>query len=385
MAMARNIFSVCAALGMILGMGTLASSPASAKGHDSTYFLYVGTYGKGIHAYRFDTDSGRLTPIGLAGSIVNPSWVTVGPRNHFLFAVSELEGKAEGAVASFAIDRHTGALKELNSLPSGGVAPCHIAIDHTGKLLFVANYTTGSVGVFSIEPGGRLDVRVALLTAEGHSVNAKRQEGPHMHEVVLTADNRFAYVPDLGLDKIHIYRIDPGHDSVTPNDPPFVKEEAGYGPRHMAFGAGEKYAYLVTELKSFVTVFSRDPQNGNLTAIQKIPTLPKGFSGFNGPAEAVIDPARKFLYATNRGANTIAVFGIDPATGRLHDVQNISSEGNFPRGFALDPTGHWAFAGNQKSDDFTIFRVDPASGRLTFTGKRVHVSSPVAFAFVPAE
>lgn len=206
-----------------------------------------------------------------------------------------------------------------------------------------------------------------------------------MHEVVLTADNRFAYVPDLGLDKIHIYRIDPDHDSVTPNDPPFVKEEAGYGPRHLAFGAGEKYAYLATELKSFVTVFSHDAQNGNLTAIQKISTLPKGFTGDNAPAEVVVDPADKFLYVTNRGANTIAVFEIDQNTGKLHDVQNISSEGDFPRGFVLDPTGHWAFAGNQKSDDFSIFRVDPASGRLTFTGERVHVSSPVGFAFIAAE
>lgn len=366
-------------LAMMMGMGTIAQAQST------NYFLYVGVYGKGIPVYRFDANNGHLKPAGLAGSVVNPSWVTVGPHDRYLFAVSELEGKAEGAVASFAIDRHTGKLHELNSMPSGGVAPCHIAIDHTGKMLFVANYTTGGVGVFPIEPDGRLGSRASLLMEHGHSINPKRQEGPHAHETLITADNRMAYVADLGLDRIRIYRIDPEHTSATPNDPPFVKEEAGYGPRHMAFGTGEKYLYLATELKSFVTVFKRDPQNGNLTAIQKISTLPKGFTGFNGPAELVIDHAGKHVYVTNRGANTIAVYGIDQATGKLHEVQNISSEGDFPRGFALDPTGQYAFAGNQKSNNFVVYRVDQNTGRLTFTGENIHVSSPVDFAFVPAE
>lgn len=383
-----NLFEKLAALAAFATMtlmGTLASSPAFAKGHDSKYWLYAGVYGKGIYLYRFDADTGKVKAMGLAAPIVNPSWVTVGPHDRYLFAVSELEGSAEGAVASFAIDRKTGALHERNSMPSGGIAPCHIAVDHTGKMLLVANYTTGGVGVFAIEPDGELSSMVSLLAAHGHSINPKRQEGPHTHEVVISADNRLAYVPDLGLDEIRIYRIDPAHVSATPNDPPFAKEEAGFGPRHMAFGAGEKYAYLVTELKSFVTVFSHNAQNGSMKAIQKISTLPKGFTGENGPAELVLDHAHKFVYATNRGANTIAVFGIDPATGKLHEVQNISSEGDFPRGFALDPTGRYAFAGNQKSNNFAIYRVDPATGRLTFTGENIHVSSPVAFAFVPAE
>jgi 6-phosphogluconolactonase len=382
--LSRNfIFST--GLAMIVMMGTLASPPASAKEHNSNYFLYAGTYGKGIYAYHFDAGDGRLEPIGLAAQIVNPSWVTVGPHDRFLYAVSEVEGKANGAVAAFAIDRRTGALHELNSMSSGGVAPCYLATDHTRKMLLVANYGTGGVGVFAIKPDGSLGTMTALLTEQGHSVNPTRQEGPHAHEAVISADNRFAYVPDLGLDKIRIYRLDPEHAAATPNDPPFAKEDPGMGPRHIAFAPGDKRAYVVSELKSFVTVFSRDPQNGSMTAIQKVSTLPEGFSGENAPAEIVVDRAGKFVYATNRGANTIAVFAIDQPTGTLRMIQSISSEGNFPRGFTLDPTGRFAFAGNQKSGGFAMYRVDPATGRLTFTGKKVDVSSPIGFAFVAAE
>lgn len=383
--LARKLgFSIASA--MIVTMATITTPPpASAKEHNANYFLYAGVYGKGIYGFRFNANNGRLQPIGLAGAIVNPSWVTVGPHERFLYAVSEVEGQNNGAVAAFAIDRQTGALRELNSMSSAGVSPCHIGIDHTGKMLLVANYGTGSVGVFPIQPDGSLGAMSTLLIAEGHSVNSHRQEGPHAHEVVISADNRFAYVPDLGLDEIRIYRIDPEHAAATPNDPPFAKEDPGMGPRHIAFGAGEKYAYLATELKSFVTVFSHDAQNGSLTAIQKVSTLPEGFTGENAPAEIVVDDAEKFVYATNRGANTIAVFAIDGATGKLRQIQNISSEGNFPRGFAIDPTGRYAFAGNQKSDNFAVFRVDRATGRLTFTGENIKLSSPVGFAFVSAE
>jgi 6-phosphogluconolactonase len=385
MATFSKAFAVSTGLAMIVTMGTLASPPVSAKGHNSNYFLYAGVYGKGIYGYRFDANDGRLEPLGLTAQIVNPSWVTVGPHDRFLYAVSEVEGRVNGAVAAFAIDRHTGALRELNSMSSGGVSPCYVSADHTGKMLLVANYGTGGVGVFAIKPDGGLGTMTALLTEEGHSVNTARQAGPHAHEAVISADNRFAYVPDLGLDKIRIYRLDPEHAAATPNDPPFAKEDPGMGPRHMAFGPGDKYAYVASELKSFVTVFSRDAQNGSMKAIQKVSTLPEGFSGENAPAEMVVNRAGKFAYATNRGANTIAVFAIDQHTGTLRMIQSISSEGDFPRGFILDPTGRYAFAGNQKSGGFAVYRVDPSTGHLTFTGQKVNLNSPVGFAFVSAE
>jgi 6-phosphogluconolactonase len=378
MAKSFRKFTLLIASAMIVTMSALGTT--SAK-----YFLYVGTYGKGIYCYRFDPATGHLDSLGIQGTIENPSWVTVAPGERFLYAVSELEGNAEGAVGAFSIDRRTGALKKLNSRPSGGVAPCYVAVDHTGKMLLAANYTTGGVSVYPIKGDGTLGERSALLTAQGHGPNRDRQGGPHAHEVVITADNRFAYVPDLGLDRIRIYRIHPQDASASENNPPFAKEQPGMGPRHMAFGAGEKYAYVLSELESFVTVFSHDASNGSLTEVQRVSTLPAGYQGFNGPAEIVTDRQGKFVYATNRGANTIAVFAVDTSSGKLQERQNTSSEGDFPRGFALDPSGRYAFAGNQKSNDFSVFRVDQGTGKLAFTGEKISVSAPVSFAFVAAE
>jgi 6-phosphogluconolactonase len=375
-------------LAMIITMATMTSplaKSASAEPDHTKYFLYVGTYGKGIYAYHFDAHSGNLQSIGLAGEIVNPSWITTDPHHRYLYAVSEIEGKVNGGVAAFALDRRSGMLRKLNSMSSAGVAPCHLSVDRTGRMLLVANYGTGGVGVFAVGADGSLRTMTGLLQAEGHSVNPKRQQGPHAHEAVITADNRFAYVPDLGLDRIRIYRLDPSHASATENSPAFVSEQPGYGPRHIAFAPGDRHAYVVNELKSFVTVYTRDSQNGNLHLVQQISTLPEGFTGENAPAEIAVDHAGRFVYATNRGANTVAVFAIDPATGTLRMVQSVSSEGDFPRGFSLDPTGHYAFVGNQKSDDFAVFEVDQATGHLRFTGERFKLSAPVGFAFVPED
>ncbi|MBV8830994.1 MAG: lactonase family protein [Acidobacteriaceae bacterium] len=360
---------------------TMSSNSLASK-----YFLYVGTYGKGVYAYRLDSNSPtKLEPLGLSGDVTNPSFLTADPQFRYLYAVSELEGNVDGAVAAFSIDRKTGALHFLNSASSNGVAPCHLAVDHTAKLLAVANYGTGGVAVFPIQGEGHLGSMSELLTAKGSSVNPKRQEGPHAHEVVISADNRFAYVPDLGLDEIRLYRIDPENAKLGPTDPPFVKVQPGSGPRHLAFSPDGKYAYLIHELESFVTVFARNSENGVLLPLQKVSTLPAGFKGENGPAEVAVDKAGKFVYASNRGPGTIAVFAVNRGDGKLNQIQVAETGGTFPRAFEFDPTGRFLLVGDQKANRFVIFSIDPTTGKLSLTVNKFEVSSPVSFLFVPAE
>ncbi len=349
------------------------------------YILYVGSYGKNIEAWRFDASNGQLQHIGPAGQVVNPSFLAADSEFKYLYAVSEVTGDVKGGVAAFAIDRESGKLRHLNDVSSGGVAPCHLAVDRTGKMLIVANYTSGGVSAYPIEHDGRLGEMSALMTAEGHGVNQSRQEGPHAHEVVITADNQRAYVPDLGLDHIRIYRLDPSRAGLTPNDPPFAQQSPGMGPRHLAFSPNEEFAYVINELKSEVSIFKHDKQSGNLTKIQDVSSLPGGYSGENGPAEILVDSQGKYVYATNRGHDSIAVFAIDGNSGTIRQLQVISSEGKNPRGLEIDPTGHFIFAGNQDGNNFVVYHIDAANGRLTPTGQVIHTQSPVAFLFVPAK
>ena len=360
------------------------SASAANKHLDQTkYLLYVGSYSNAIQAYRFDASTGQLQSLGATGQVVAPSFLAADPAFRYLYAVSEEESKP-GGVAAFAINREDGSLRKLNEVSSGGEAPCHLAVDRTGKMVIVANYVTGGVSAYPIQQDGRLGVMSPLMTAQGHSVNAQRQTGPHAHEVVITADNARAYVPDLGLDQIRIYRLDPAHATLSPNDPPFAKQDPGFGPRHLAFSPDEKFAYVMNELKSQVSVFAHEKSSGNLTKIQDASSLAPGYSGENGPAEILVDSAGKFVYVTNRGADTIAVFAIDHTKGTIHHIQSISSEGNMPRGLEIDPTGHFVFAGNQKSNNFVLYHIDSTSGQLTATGQVIHMPSPVAFLFVPA-
>ncbi len=350
----------------------------------SKYLLYVGAYGTGIDAYRFDPSDGKLTPIGQSGKINNPSFIIASPDHSFLYAVSEVEGNHHGAVAAFAIDKSTGALRMLNQQDSGGVAPCHLAVDKTRKLLLVANYTSGGVSAYPIQEDGSLGTMSALMTAEGHGPNAKRQEGPHAHEVVISSDNKLAYVPDLGLDELRIYSLDPAEAKVTAANPPHWKQDAGMGPRHFVFNSDESFAYLVNELKSDVSVLKHEAGTGKFTKIQDASTLPAGYTGDNGPAEVLIDQANRFVYATNRGADNIVVFSVNP-DHTLAQIQVISAEGKMPRGLAFDPSGKFLFCGNQKTNNFVVYRVDAQSGKLAATGQVVNTPSPVAFVFVPAE
>lgn len=351
----------------------------------TNFFLYVGTYGKGIFGYRFSAETGDLKPLGLLTEITNPSFITVDPSHQHLYAVSELEGKVNGGVAAFAIDRATGSLTPLNTRSSDGQAPCYVSVDGTGKMVFVANYGTGQLAVFPIEQNGSLGELRQLVAAHGSSVNPERQSGPHAHEAVPSHDNRFVYVPDLGLDQIRIYKIDPAAAKVTPSDPPFAKLPPGNGPRHIALSANGKFAYVANELKPVVTVFARDPASGALTEIQQVSTVPKGFTGDSAPAEILLDHADKFVYASNRGLGTITVFAVTPEKGTLTQIQIAETGGTWPRGVEIAPGGRFLLAGDQKTNKFVLFQISPDSGQLNLTGKIVDVPSPVSFVFVPVK
>lgn len=359
----------------------------NAKGK---YLVYIGTYtgpkSKGIYAYRYDPATLKLESIGLAGEMVRPSFLTVHPNQRFLYAVSELgnDGKVNGSITAFAIDRKSGMLTPLNTVSSGGGGSCHLVVDKTGKVLVVSNYGSGSVASFKVQADGRLSGPVSLIQHKGSSVDPRRQMGPHAHAVVLSADNRFVFVPELGLDQIRIYRLDAATAQLTPNDPPFVTAKTGSGPRHFAFSPNGKFAYSIHEMGSMVTAWAYTAASGNLTQVQTISTLPADFHGENNSAEIEVDSQGKFVYASNRGHDSITVFAIAPANGKLTLVQNVPTQGRTPRNFKIDPTGRYLFAANQDTNNIVIFKIDPQTGRLTPTGQVLDVQSPVCVQFVPA-
>jgi len=364
-------------------------APVAAKDSPKKYLLFVGTYtdkeSKGIYAYRFDAVSGELTPAGLAAETTNPSFLAVDPSRRFLYAVNEVskyKDAASGAVSAFAIDRQAGKLSLLNEVPSRGADPCYIALDKTGKYVLVANYTGGSVAVFPVLNDGRLGESSAFVQHVGSSVNHERQEGPHAHWIETTADNRFAIAVDLGLDQVRVYRFDAANGTLVANDPAFAQLDPGAGPRHVAFHPSGKFAYVVNELNSTVTSFSYDNQRGALRPLHTVSTLPQGFSGENSTAEIHVHPNGKFLFASNRGHDSIAVFSVSPGTGALTPVDHVSTQGKTPRNFEIDPTGTRLFVANQIGGNIVVFRINPRTGKLAPTGQVLQVPSPVSLKFV---
>jgi 6-phosphogluconolactonase len=260
--------------------------------------------------------------------------------------------------------------------------PTYISLDHTGRFVLVANYNSGSVAVLPILPDGSLGERTGFDQHTGHSVNPSRQSSPHAHSIITDPSNRFALTCDLGLDKVLVYHFDEHSGALTPNNPAFVSLKPGSGPRHLAFAPSGRVLYVTSELANTVTAFNWDAAKGTLTEFQTVSTLPAGFKGQSACAEIGIHPSGRFLYASNRGHNSLAVFEVDPTTGRLTLGQNISTAGRSPRGFSLDPTGGWIVCTNQDSNNAVVFKVDTQTGRLTQVGTPVNVSNPVCPRFL---
>ncbi|MGE5057222.1 MAG: lactonase family protein [Acidobacteriota bacterium] len=378
-------------LALLLFIITFVASLASAASADGKYLFYVGTYtqegskSQGIYAFRFDPATGRSTALGLAAETTNPSFVAVHPNGLFLYAVNELgnyKGPNSGGVSAFSIDRESGKLTLLNEVPSRGADPCYIIVDKAGKNVLVANYTGGSVAVFPIGANGHIGEAASFVQHTGHGADPKRQEGPHAHSIDLSPDNRLAFVDDLGLDEVLVYKFDSGKGSLTPNDPPFVKMAPGSGPRHFALHPSGKFGYVVAEMASTVTALSVDLKTGKLERLQTLSTLPADFKGENDDAEVHVHPSGKFVYTSNRGHDSIAVFAVDANKGTLTHVDDVATQGKIPRSFEIDPSGHFLLAENSKSDNIVIFRIDQKTGRLTATGQVLEVGSPVCVKFV---
>ena len=374
-----------------LAAAALACLPQAAIAKKGEYIAYVGTYtrgeSKGIYAYRFDANTGKFTPIGLAAETSNPSFLAIHPNHRFLYAVNEVntfEGQPGGSVSAFAIDTASGKLKALNAVSSGGPGPCHVSLDKSGKWLFVANYGGGSVSAYPVQADGSLGKASAFVQHAGSSVNPQRQRRPYAHSANPSPDGRFVLVADLGMDQVLTYPIDASKGmATTPST--VAKIEPGSGPRHMVFAPKGKFAYLVSEMGATVTAFSYDPANGSLKQVQTISMLPKDFTGPKGAAEIAIDPSCKFLYATNRGHDSLAVFQIDGKKGTLTSVETVPTQGKNPRHFAIDPSGKFLLAENQDTANVVEFRIDGKTGKLTPTGDKLDIGFPVCLVFEPVK
>jgi 6-phosphogluconolactonase len=353
--------------------------------------LYIGTYtwkaSKGIYLSRLDPATGALEAPVLAGAATNPSFLAIHASGRFLYAVGEVDrfgGQKGGVLSAFAIDRQSGKLTLLNQHSSRGPGPCHVAVDRTGRWALVANYSGGSVACLPIQPDGRLGEATDFVQHKGSSVNPQRQQGPHAHAAYFDAANRFVFVPDLGLDKVMIYRFDAAHGKLVPNDPAWVAMAPGAGPRHLAFHPNGRYAYVINEINSTVTALAYDAARGTLKPLESVSTLPEGFEGKSTTAEVAIHPSGKFLYGSNRGHDSIAAFAIDAETGKLRPIGHEPTQGKSPRNFAMDPTGTYLLAANQDTGNVVVFRIDAQSGKLQATGHSIQVAAPVCVEFVAA-
>jgi 6-phosphogluconolactonase len=377
-------------LGMLLVVPGPSSGQDTESATDGKVRVYFGTYtrgdSEGIYVSVLDLASGELSPPVLAAQAVNPAFLAIHPQQPWLYSVGEVgdfAGRRSGVVYAFRIDPRTGLLTLINEQPSGGTGACHVSLDHSGRFVLVANYGGGNASVLPIEAGGRLGEATAFVQHEGSSIDPRRQTAPHAHAAYVDPGNRFAMVVDLGLDRVMIYRFDAQHGTLDPNDPAWVSVNPGAGPRHFAFHPQGRFAYVINELQSSVTMFAHDAAQGSFEELQTISTLPADFQGDNTTAEILVHPTGRFLYGSNRGHDSIAVFAIDPEHGRLQAVQHQATGGQTPRNFGIDPTGQFLLAANQASDNVAVFRIDASSGQLNATGQQIQVPTPVCVRLVP--
>jgi 6-phosphogluconolactonase len=368
--------------GVLLALVSSGAGATPPEHAPSRAMVHVGTYtggaSRGIYRFELDLETGEPTTPVLAAEAPNPAFLALHPSGRVLYALSEvteLDGQRSGAVSAFALDPATGALAFMNRVPSGGPGPCHVTVDRAGRNVLVANYVGGSVAVLPVSADGRLQQPSSLQQHHGTGPNAARQEAPHAHGIVLDRKERFAFAPDLGADRIFIYDFDAAHGVLRSHAPPAAALAPGSGPRHVAFHPDGRFLYAINELLSTVTAFRYDAANAGLTAFQTVSTLPPGFSGRNTTAEIAVSADGRFLYGSNRGHDSIAVFSIDAPSGRLSPIGHVPTGGRTPRHFALDPTGRWLLAANQDSGNVVVFRLE--AGMPEPTGRTVAVDRPV--------
>lgn len=368
-------------------VGQASAAPVATS---SRTMVYLGTNttstSRGIYRFFLDNSTGQVTPLELAAQVKNPTFLALSPDGRRLYAVSEIsdfQGHKAGGVCGFSIDTTTGNLTLLNQQPSGGQGPCHVSVSPDGHFAAVANYGNGSIALLPIQANGTLTSPTSVIQHTGHSVNPQRQAGPHAHSVNFDAAGRYAYAADLGIDQVKTYRVDPDAQTLVPVAGADAAMQPGAGPRHLAFHPNGGFAYVVTEMGNTVTVFRHDADSGALTEVQTTSTLPVGYSGKTFASEVRVHPTGKFLYASNRGHDSIAIFAIDSETGKLTSLGHEPAGGKFPRNFNIDPTGQWLIATNQDSNNIVIFRIDPTNGMLHRTGEIADIHRPMCVVFVP--
>lgn len=373
----------------LIGTVALAASTltvcASAK--PTAFRVYFGTSAKddqrGIYMAELDMKTGALSDAVRVSKAMRPGFIVIHPDGKHIYATgagSTYKGRSPGVVSAFNILKN-GMLDDINSQPSGGIGPCHVSLDPSGNNLLAANYRGGSCSVLPILPDGALAPPSSTQLHTGSSVHPKRQTQAYAHSINTSPDGRFAFVADLGIDKIMLYRFDPATGKLEPNDPPFTKTEPGGGPRHFTFHPTGKFAYTNLELSNKVTAFIYDIKKGTLHETQTVSTLPEDYSHPNTTAEVITSPDGRFLYVSNRGHNSIAIFSIDAESGTLTLLGRESVRGQVPRNFNIDPTGTFLVAANQKSSNVVVFKIDRKTGLLKFTGSEIEVPNPICVRF----
>jgi 6-phosphogluconolactonase len=338
-----------------------------------------GSTSKGIYAYRWDPESGELHAMGLAAESENPTFLAVDAEAKYLFAANEIEkfeAQASGAVSAFTIDHAAAKLKPINQVLAQGMGTCHVAVDHLGRAAFCANYTSGSATSFVIDYKGQITDGVSHFQYHGHGPNKDRQEAPHAHRVTPSPDDRFLLVNDLGLDCIHIYRLNDASARLTPNNPQQWNAAPGSGPRALRFHPNGRFAYCVHELVSQVEVLAWDHDKGTLTSVQKVSLVPEDFHGVTRASEIVITRDGHFAYAANRDYDCLVSFAVDPKEGKLSMLGRGSCGGKIPRHLTLDPTERWVLVANEQSDHISVFARDPKTGKLAESSRDFPIAKP---------
>ncbi len=377
MFVSRRIFTLTGFL--LIGLSAILQR------NTTSYYLLAGTYtsgkSEGIYVYRFEPATNKVTPVSTVKTS-NPSYLAISGDNRTVYAVNE---DNPGKVSAFSFDTKSGKLSFINQQSSLGVHPCYLAIDKSGKWLVTGNYSSGTIGIHALHRDGSIEFSMDSVQHFGSSVVAGRQEGPHVHSTVFSRDNRFLYVPDLGADRVMIYRFRKETGKLTPADMPYAITEAGTGPRHLDIHPSDKFAYLMEELSGAISVFFIN-KDGSLALLQNISGLPRDYTGPVGSADIHVSPDGKFLYCSNRGeSNTIGIFRVNQETGLLSWVGYQSTMGKTPRNFSFDPTGNYLFVANQNSDEIVIFIVNRQTGLLTDTGNRINIPSPVCIKWITTE
>ena len=384
-----NLLRLCALLsGMIVVGGTLESRLVAGESPERMW-VFVGTYtrgeSEGIYVLQLDMESGALIRKSSVRSD-NPSFVAIHPNQKWLYAVNEVgnfNSQKAGAISAFSFSPESGELTLLNQDSSVGPGPCHLTVDASGQYVLAANYGGGSVCVLPIDNAGRLGRASSFVQHTGSSVNQRRQSAPHAHSINLDVSNRFAVAADLGIDKLLIYDFNPRHGTLTDTPQAFVQVAPGAGPRHFAFHPSGKFAYVINELHLTVTAFRFEQSSGRMTELQTLSTLPPGSGKQGSTAEVQVHPSGRFLYGSNRGHDSIAVYSIDAETGKLTWVENELTGGKTPRNFGIDPTGQFLLAANQSTGDILTFRITSDTGELTVAGQGIQIPSPVCVRMMP--